>query len=198
VQLTATPDLDETDPDANRAGDIVYRQTPTGTALDQSGELMLVDPSTNITRSLGLSGREPVWSPDGAMIAFMSDIEGSWQVYIYDVDKGKVWLVSTDCPTQCGYPAWSPDGKQVLYQVSISADDPTSQGLWIAPVDGSRKPQRYLAGHYSHPTWSAKNGIAFEGTDGIYRATPGNHPKAERYLYQDPSAISFYSPAWSN
>jgi hypothetical protein len=198
VRLTATPHLDETEPDANGDGLIVYRQSPAGASLDESGELWLLDIFNETNTSLGLIGRAPAWSPDGTRIALMSDVDGSWQIYVYDMKQKQVWLVSANCDSQCRLPAWSPDGKQVIYQQSVSTDDATSVGLWIANADGSSQPRQFLAGEYGRASWSAEGWIAFEGPEGIYRATPGRHPTAQRYLISDPDWQDFGSPAWSH
>jgi Tol biopolymer transport system component len=128
----------------------------------------------------------------------MSDVEGSWLIYVYDLEDEELWLVSTNCETHCRLPAWSPEGRQLLYHASISLDDPTPAGLWIASVAGISKPRLYLEGSYGRPTWSSEGWIAFQGLDGIYRARPGRDPVIERYLYNDPTLAAFWSPVWSH
>jgi hypothetical protein len=196
VRLTATPELDETEPDANGDGLIVYRQAPAGTPLDTSGELWLLDIFAETTTPLGLSGRAPAWSPDGSRIALMSDIEGSWQIYVYDLAEETIRLVSSGCATHCRLPAWSPDGEQLIYHMSVSLEDFTPASLWMANVD-SGTPRLWLAGEYARASWSAEGWIAFQGPGGIYRATPGRSPTVERYLYSNPEFATFWSPVWS-
>ena len=53
---------------------------------------MLYDAGAEESQPLGLieiKGRSPVWSPDGKMIAFMSERTGRWQIYIYDLETGR-------------------------------------------------------------------------------------------------------------
>ncbi len=197
LRLTATPDLHETEPDANVDGLIVYRQTPLGASLDESGDLWLLDIFEVTNTALDLTGRAPTWSPDGTRIAFMSDVEGTWQIYVYDLQDDELWLVSEGCVTQCRLPAWSSDGKQIIYHVSVSLTDFTPTAMWIATVEGRGKPRPYLTGEYGRPTWSGEGWIAFQGPGGIYRATPGRRPVVERYLYSDPEIATLWAPAWS-
>ena len=195
VRLTQTPDLDETEPAVDPDGRIVYRQAPAGSDLEAAGELWIVDVFEETTTPLDLVGRAPVWSPDGTQIAYMSDVEGSWQVYVYDLETAAVRRVSTNCTTHCRFPAWSPDGRQLIYSVAAASDDLTPAGLWIATVAGGL-PRRWLAGAYDHPSWSEEGWIAFAGEGGIYRAQPRN-PVPERYLYRNPELGTFDAPVWS-
>jgi hypothetical protein len=205
VQLTDTPDLDETEPDSNVDGVLVYRKTPAGTPPDESGELWLLNFDDETDTNLDLTGRAPTWSPDGSRIAFMSDRagdgasenEGSWQVYVYDVGEEKLTLVSEDCATQCRNPAWSPDGKQIIYEASATIDDLTPAGLWTASSGATGKPRLYLEGQYGHPTWSAEGWIFFQGPHGLYRAKPGRRAVAERFLYSDPDFGDLLAPQWT-
>src|SRR5262249_53402026 len=53
-------------------------------------EIFLVDPETgdarNLTRSPKSGERYPSWSPDGTRIAFNSDRDGTYNLYIADAD----------------------------------------------------------------------------------------------------------------
>lgn len=198
LQLTATPDMDETEPAGSVDGWIAYRQAPTGTPVEESGALWLLEVETGEFYDLGLTGRAPAWSPDGMRLAFMSDVEGAWQVYVYDFEQEALWLVDERCPSHCRFPAWSPDGSEIIYSSTVSAMDLTPAALWIAPAEGGRA-RRLVSGEYDHPTWSAQGWIAFTGVDGIYRVRDDvRRPEPERYLYTQPGIDGpLQEPAWS-
>ena len=196
-RLTATSELDETEPDVNAGGIIVYRQAPAGTPVDESGDLWLLDIFEETATPLGPAGRSPAWSPDGGRIAFMSDQEGRWQVYVFDLASEETWLASEGCATHCRYPAWSPDGQQIVYSMSASLDDLTPTGLWVAPAAGGRA-RLWLSGGFDRPAWSEEGLVAAVGPGGLYLGTAGRRlGELERYLYQDPAEGMLTAPAWS-
>ncbi len=57
----------------------------------------------------------PSWSPDGTKIAFPSDRDGNWEIYVLQADgsTGNRLTSNDDSDTS---PAWSPDGKQLAFQ----------------------------------------------------------------------------------
>lgn len=58
--------------------------------------------------------REPVWSPDGAHVAFVSDQDGQRDIYVMDVD-GNNRLNLTRSRAEDFSPAWSPDGARIAF-----------------------------------------------------------------------------------
>jgi Tol biopolymer transport system component len=62
----------------------------------------------------GLTDTNPVVSPDGKTIAFMSSQAGNWDVYTIGIDGTGVTQVTTDTLDD-GLPVWSPDGKTIVF-----------------------------------------------------------------------------------
>ena len=74
----------------------------------------------------------PAWSPDGRRIAFDSDRDGNWQIYVMNADgSGVTSLTDNDAPE--GFPAWSPDGRRIAFE---STRDGNPE-LYVMNADGS-------------------------------------------------------------
>jgi Tol biopolymer transport system component len=56
----------------------------------------------------------PAWSPKGTQIAFMSNRDGNWEIYIMNTD-GSNQKRLTDNSAMDGLPAWSPDGTRIAF-----------------------------------------------------------------------------------
>lgn len=77
-----------------------------------------------------LRDSEPVFSPDGRSIAFVSDRSGAPEIWIADTDGGNQHRLTDHQATQMTRPRWSPDGSQIAY--SCNADGPSS--IYVAQV----------------------------------------------------------------
>ena len=97
--------------------------SPTGAraVFEARGEIVTVPAekgdARNISQTTGANERDPIWSPDGQTIAWLSDESGEYQLYLRNQDgAGEVKKINLG-----GKPAfyssleWSPDGKKILY-----------------------------------------------------------------------------------
>ncbi|NVJ97049.1 MAG: S9 family peptidase [Alphaproteobacteria bacterium] len=72
-----------------------------------------------------MSGRKsystPVWSPEGDRIAFLSNEEGSTQLYVHWLESGRTALVSNleKSPRDI---VWAPDGTSLAFTMKVPAD----------------------------------------------------------------------------
>jgi dipeptidyl aminopeptidase/acylaminoacyl peptidase len=83
----------------------------------------------------------PRWSPDGTRIAFVSDAEGSPQLFVRWMDSGQTALVTdlTEAPSSL---AWSPDGRWLAFTMLVpkpkkplAEPPPAPEGAeWAPPV----------------------------------------------------------------
>lgn len=78
---------------------------------------------------------QPVFSPDGSRIAFVSDRSGSENLWIANADGTALRKLSRDTGMETfSSPAWSRDGRSVF--VSRKAGRRDEFGLWLYDVDG--------------------------------------------------------------
>jgi len=75
----------------------------------------------------------PVWSPDGRRIAFISDRDGSPQVHVMWADSREVAQLTRVEKAPSGL-RWSPDGKKIAFTLTIPDEDP------ILPVKLPKRP----------------------------------------------------------
>lgn len=75
----------------------------------------------------------PVWSPDGAYIAFISNRTGSAQVYVAEASGRQVWRVSAQDGKHHSSPLWSDDGMRLFF----AQGNPGNQALYSVGRDGS-------------------------------------------------------------
>jgi len=70
----------------------------------------------NFTQSSGAFDRNVEWSPDGKYVAFLSDKEGEYNVYIMPADgSGEMQKLTSDAKSYKFEIQWSPDSKYILW-----------------------------------------------------------------------------------
>src|ERR1041384_2112335 len=89
--------------------------------------------ASRLTTGAGIEDN-PVFSPDGARIAFRGEYDGNVDVYVIDagggIPKRLTWHPGPDIP--CG---WTPDSKNILFR-SNRASFSRSGHLFSVPADG--------------------------------------------------------------
>ena len=200
IQLTATDRVGRTTTQtfnytvASRG--IVYINNDTG-----SGDVYVLPvnagPSTVPTRLTATSAPEtdPVWSPDSRRIAFASNRDGTWRIYLMDADGTDV----TPLPTGTGNaldPAWSPDGTRIAFVSNRSGNS----DIWVVKLDGTELRRLTTDSNLDlAPTWSqqATNQIAWAngtilGFD-IWKMQADGTGKARLTTSRDTAAESSWS-----
>lgn len=96
------------------------------------------------------SNIRPAWSPDGKQIAFQTNRDGPYHIYVMNSDGSNVrQLTSGDADDR--HPAWSPDGKLL----AIDSGDQTKREVWTIDVSSRQRTQiTKLGGIASFPSWS--------------------------------------------
>ncbi len=76
--------------------------------------LVNTDGSNRAQLTNGADMRSPAMSPDGSIVTYISKLSGNYDLWIMDID-GSNNLRLTDAPADELAPAWSPDGKSIIY-----------------------------------------------------------------------------------
>jgi Tol biopolymer transport system component len=96
----------------------------------------------------------PAWSPDGSQLAFVSDRDGSYQIYVMRADGTGVRRL-TEFPQGAEAPAWSPDGYWLAF-VAYAGDGPgvSAREIYLMRADGRDQVRlTYNAFDDAQPDW---------------------------------------------
>jgi tricorn protease len=130
VHITATGDMPDVRPRILKVGDEVQTVMPSPTGshvvIEAHGEILAMPVGKgalrNITHSPGTMEREPAWSPDGRSIAYFSDEDGLYDLYVAtraagqnagDKPARKFTLAAES--TYYFRPTWSPDSSKIAF-----------------------------------------------------------------------------------
>jgi tricorn protease len=163
VPVTVASDFPQRRPYfADVADDIVNAAiSPNGVraAFEAHGDILTVPAKhgsiENLTHSPGVMDRDPAWSSDGKSIAYFSDREGEYDLYIRAQDgTGPVRRIplGQDDAFYDGL-EWSPDSKKVLFEDQklnlwyVDTTEPQAKPVKVATDD-------YAELHAFNPSWS--------------------------------------------
>ncbi len=94
---------------------------------------------------------DPIWTPDGAQVTFMSNREGPFNLFSLPADgSGRLERLTTSARWQRPN-SWSPDGRFLAFS---EGDD-----IWILPREGDQKPRPLV----SSPAWEGEARFSPDG-----------------------------------
>lgn len=102
---------------------------------------------TNV-RKLGtaINSQSPVFSPDGTKIAFASDRDGNFEIYVMTAEGGEQTRLTTNGAEDTD-PTWSPDGTRIAFRSARNGG-----GIYSMKPDGSDV--RLVVSGGTQPSWS--------------------------------------------
>ena len=113
--------------------------------IDSNWDIWVLDLDRQVTTRLTFDPGEdvtPVWSPDGAWIAFSSQRDGTANLYRKAAD-GSGEAVRLTESTDSQYPgSWSTDGRLLAF---MQQDSATLWDLWLLPLEEGGEPEPFLA-----------------------------------------------------
>lgn len=131
--------------------------------------------ATPITDAL-YDARQPAWSPDGKWIAFQSNRDGHFRIWLIAPDGSQAHPISKEL-YEAREPAWSPDGKWLAF----TSNRDGKFDIWaLGMADGSVRKLSAGPGGNSRASWSPDGSrIAYVsdrmGATGIYVADMAGH-----------------------
>jgi TolB protein len=131
--LANTPEWEEDASFGPGPGEVTAVSLPSYQA--SSSKISIWSPNTRAFSALPLpdgQNFQPAWSPDGRLMAFSSQRDGQWDVWVYEAGTTRTARL-TDDPEDVSCPRWSPDGEWLAFCRStrsshIYAGDPRKPG----------------------------------------------------------------------
>lgn len=77
---------------------------------------------------------DPVWSPDGVHVAFVSQETGNDEIFVINKDTHQETRLTNNQWEWDKHPSWSPDGSQIVFWSNRGSG---RQQIWIMNADGS-------------------------------------------------------------
>jgi tricorn protease len=156
----------------------------------------------NLTNSSNAHDKFAQWSPDGAKIAFISDMDGEDELYLIPQDgTGKAEELTHGFHAMLGQPAWAGDGKRIAFsdkdgklyvltledkKVTQVAQNPRGrmyEYTWSTDGGQLAYAMNNAAGFSSIYVWSVADGATHQVTKEMYDAEDAAWDPEGNYLF---------------
>jgi tricorn protease len=148
----------------------------------------------NLTNSSSAHDKFAQWSPDGAKIAFISDMDGEDELYLVNQDgSGKPEELTNGFHAMLYQPTWAPDGKHIAFSDKdgklyvLTLDD--KKVTQIAQNPRGRIPEYPWSADGGHLAYTMDNSAGFTAIY-IWNVSDGQSHLVTDYLYDSDH------PAW--
>ena len=228
VPVTVTGDMPQRRPYYKNVKDQIYQSdiSPNGirAVFEAHGDIFTVPAKhgsiTNLTHSPGVMDRGAAWSPDGKHIAYFSDRDGEYDLYISgQKGQGKPRKIKLGQDNAYYYNLrWSPDSNKILFSdqklnlwyVNLNADHPKPKkvdtdnysqlhefGATWSP-DGQYIAYTKVLPNFMHAIfiYSLKNGKIHQLTNGMSDCLYPAFDKNGKYLYFTSSTNTALTSGW--
>jgi serine/threonine protein kinase/Tol biopolymer transport system component len=126
----------------------------------------------SVTNFAGVEA-QPALSPDGRSVAFVSNRNGQWDIYVSLVSGGNLVQITNDPNLESG-PRWSPDGARLVF---ARLNEKGLTDIWVVPAFGGAA--RRIVLNAATPAWSRDGRlIAYRSNDTIWiSGDDGGNPR---------------------
>jgi len=143
------------------------------------------------------------WSPDGKMMAVLSDRHGQFALHLLPTD-GTPGRLLKNVFHPCWDVTWSPDGQWIALEAESRASD---RSIYVIPINRPRKATKVTTAQLKikgevlnaqNPAWSPNSKfLAFSGENGEWHDIGLFNPETREITWVNQSVGDDTQPAWS-
>jgi len=170
---------------------------------DRESPVPILENPVQVTSASGVE-EYPSWSPDGRTIAYQSNQDGDWDIWVVQPGNRQALNRTADNPGADLYPSWSPDGLEIAFW-----SDREGGGYFVMPALAGA-PRKVVAldsfawadvryRPFSPPRWSADGErlMYVEGWELGGRAEIIDLETGESTAIELPGKMPGFDPSWS-